>query len=682
MRLARAVTSVAFTAALVSCNAEDPKAGDDDAQVEDSEVEEPRDPGTVTLHRLNRSEYDRTVRDLLGTLQTPARDFPADDTQHGFDNQADVLTVSPLLFEMVEQAASSLVKEALDQPPQEPILIALADDDLVVPDGRGLTLDAGGWLIWSSATATADITVPTTDTYQVTVEAWASQAGPDLAQLHVSIDGISGGTEAVVAESRATADVFHFDVEIPSGLHTLGVGFLNDYYDPELGEDRNLYVAAVSVEGPIDFVAEINPIRARLMVCEPDADDPLPCIREVLAAFVPRAWRRPVANDELDGLVGLAALAVDNDDPWAWGLEFALRSVLTSPHFLYRVELDETDGPHPVTDWELASRLSYFLWSTMPDEELFSLAAAGSLNDPAVLGEQVARMLKDDRASSLASDFAGQWLYIRSVANTAPDPWYFPDFDNILRESMAEEMERFFYSFVYEPRDMRELLTAERSWVDSHLAEHYGIEQRYSGFWSTNAKAVGRGGILGMSGLLTALSYPTRTSPTNRGKWILGQLLCYEPPPPPPGVEALPVDDDTEALTLRDRLEQHRSDPTCAACHDLMDPMGFGLENFDGIGAWRDTENGAPVDATGVLDNGSSFEGLSDLNQLLIADPRFSACIAEKTWSWALGRPSTELDEPYLDDVVAGFVGAGMSFEALATSIATSEPFRLRGGAP
>jgi hypothetical protein len=316
----------------------------------------------------------------------------------------------------------------------------------------------------------------------------------------------------------------------------------------------------------------------------------------------------------------------------------------------------------------------------MPDAELFEAAAAGELQNPAEITRQVRRMLADDRSDALVDGFANQWLYIRDIDNVFPDIWIFPDFDEALREAMIREMELFFESFVHEDRSMLELLTAPDTFVNERLARHYGIEGvRGPEFVRVSLDGLPRSGILSQAGLLTVLSTPLRTSVVRRGKWVLGQLLCAEPPPPPPGVEGL-MADEIEAATLRERLEIHRAQPACAACHAAMDPIGFGLENYDGIGGWRELDDGLPVDSTGVLPDGREFSGAVELSGILSEDQRFTQCLVDQLYTYALGRGVIETDRPYLRDIARGFIDANRRFEELAIQIATSEPFRNRRG--
>ena len=362
----------------------------------------------------------------------------------------------------------------------------------------------------------------------------------------------------------------------------------------------------------------------------------------------------------------------------------AMTSLLLSPHFVFRVELDDQPtslSAHPLTDYELASRLSYFLWSSMPDDLLFADADAGALQDPVVLRKTVLRMLADERASALVENFAGQWLHVRAIDNADPDPWFYDGFDDEIRESMRGEANRFFRTFMTEGRDMVELLTAKDSFVDARLAKHYGLPAVSKGYKRVFVDGVHRGGILRQGALLTSLSYPTRTSPVQRGKWVLGQLLCAEPPPPP-GVESLGDEESDKDLPLRERLAMHRTKPECAACHASMDPIGLGLEQFDGIGQWRTKHGKYTLDPSGELPGAGAFKDADALIGLLAADSRLPSCMVRQVMTYALGRGLLASDDPHIVAIEKAFVAGGRRFVDLVTLVVTSEPFRMRRGEP
>jgi hypothetical protein len=639
-----------------------------------TQVAEP-DPGTVTIHRLNRSEYNNTVRDLLNTALRPADEFPADDTGYGFDNIADVLALSPLHLELYERAAAQLIDRVF---PTRAVRTLIEAESATASTGAAWR-DVG-WNLFADGAIAAVIEVEEAGRYELSVRANGQDAAGVAAHMVFLVDGVVVD-EIDVPEGPAFS-VYTSEVTLTAGAREIGVGFTNDYWDPDAGEDRNLIVDWFALDGPLDSAE--TPERAAVLTCALDGSDDRACAEAVLARFAGRAWRRPIEDAEFAELLALfdAALAADASAEEA--LSYPLQAVLLSPHFLFRVELDEGEDPeepHLLGPYELASRLSYFLWSSMPDEPLLAAAADGSLHDPEVLAAQARRMLADPRSRALVDGFAAQWLYIRDIDNAFPDTWRFPEFDEELRGSMREEMTRFFESFVRSPRDMRDLLLSETTFVDARLAAHYGLPAPGDGFHEVSAAELERGGLLTQAGLMMVLSTPLRTSIVRRGKWVLTQLLCAEPPPPPPGVEGLVEDENeglAEGLTLRERLEVHRADPSCAACHAEMDDIGFGLEGFDGIGSFRTEDNGVPIDASGRLADGSTFVGARALAELIAADARFGRCVTQKLYTYALGRGPEENDRPYLQDLSERFMSDGYLFESLVVDIVTSDPFRMR----
>jgi hypothetical protein len=385
--------------------------------------------------------------------------------------------------------------------------------------------------------------------------------------------------------------------------------------------------------------------------------------------------------------MGLYALAITEGEGFEEGIGLALRALMVSHNFAYRVELDadpESLDEHLVNDWELASRLSYFLWSSMPDQELFDLAEAGALQNLSEIERQVRRMIASPRATALVDNFAGQWLYTRALEDAAPDVWYFEGWNETLRESMRAEAWLTFHAFMREDRSLLDLIGGSTSFINDVLAEHYGMADFFAlpgTFVEMEMTAANRGGVLRQGALLTALSNPTRTSPVRRGKWVLGHLLCSEPPPPPPGVEGL-IETDIDAKSLKEILALHREDPVCAACHDAMDPIGLGLENFDGIGVWRSADGGGPIDASGVLPGGLEFEGASGMIGLVASDERLPGCMAEQLMTYGLGRGLESSDRAFVDEIAMEFAERGHRFVELAILISQSDPFRMRRGQP
>jgi len=639
------------------------------------------DPGTVVVHRLNRAEYDNTVRDLLGTALTPARDFPEDDIGYGFDNIASVLSTSPFHVEMYERAADELLDEVLARPPEGvPLDVVVEAEDENTTTTNGGPWEGRGWNLWSNGEVSVFLEAPFEGTYRVTALLASTLGGDALPHAEIRVDDIDVVGFDVDAP-RAEPREYTAEFEVGAGSRKFAVAFTNDFYDPDAGEDRNLYVDWFRVEGPLGWSPEPNEAREALVPCEPGSEaGEEACLRTTLEAFLPRAFRRPVAAEEVDSYVGFLEVARSLGEGFDGAVRQSFKAALMSPHFVYCFERDAApDDPtvHPVTQHELASRLSYFLWSSMPDAELTAAADAGSLAGDELV-RQARRMLADPKAEALVDNFAGQWLYVRAIADAAPDVWHFPDFDEPLRAAMAEEMRLFFRTFLRDGRPMTELLTSTETRVNARLAAHYGIDGVTGDDFALVAPA-DRRGLLSMAGLLTATSYPTRTSPVKRGQWVLSQLLCSEPEPPPPGVEGLPEGVDQD-LPLRERLEQHRADPECASCHEVMDQIGFGLEHFDGVGAYRADEDGLPIDASGVLPGDETFEGALELADILARNAWFGRCLSRQLTTYALGRGMFAEDRVMLDAVAADFVADGGRLEDLVVRIVAGDLFRMRRG--
>ena len=643
------------------------------------------DPGRKTLHRLNRAEYDNTVRDLLGGIDLGlAATFPADDHAAGYDNIATNLSMSPLHVEMYELAAFAVADEILYLPTADAIDVRIeAESAEAVQTAGGPSGSGTSWNLWSNGSIAGTFDAPIDGTYTLSARVWGQQGGPDLVQAAIGHDGFVDQTFDVAADDESQAEVLSVDVELTAGRHQVEVSFLNDYYDPKSDPpvDRNMVVDWVGAEGPADLVTGDNPLRESIVGCIDDADEA--CARATIEAFGPKAWRRPLEAAEIEGLMGVYEAVTGDGGDFEDGLRHMLAATLLSPHFLYRVELDDDPASATITnlsDYEVASRLSYMLWSSMPDEALFEAAANGELQTDEGIRRQVERMVADPKSVALIDNFAGQWLYLRAIDSVAPDPAVYPNFDEVLRASMKLEVERFVASFVGTDRDMRELMSATEGEVDAILAAHYDLAPPADDWGTVDLASVDRGGLLGMAGLLTVNSYPARTSPVIRGHYVLGQLMCQEPPPPPAGVEGL--EEDIDAQSVREQLEQHRADPVCASCHVVMDEIGFGLEHFDVTGAWRDEDRGLPVDASGTLPGEVTFYGARELSDLLAADPAFPHCMAEQLFTYGLGRVPGDHDERFLEDVDAAFAAGGYTFVELATAIAISPPFRTRRGEP
>ena len=645
------------------------------------------DPGRVTLRRLNREEYNNTVRDLVGVDFRPADDFPSDDVGYGFDNIGDVLTLPPLLMEKYLGAAESIATQAIlaDDEPRGPTRRFKAES--VAKEGSGHAHgESGFWLMSKNDEVGVDRAFPKAGSYLLRARAFGQRAGKDLPRLEFLVDGKPARSFDVKAEEDAPA-VFEAKVKIKHAGR-FAAAFTNDAYFPELADpkrrDRNLAVDWIEVVGPLySLPNDLPDSHRKILFRRPTHLNRREVAREVLQKFATRAFRRPVTPAELDRLVGLVDLALKDGDRFEKGIQLAMQAILVSPHFLFRVELETRPGaPRSLNDLELASRLSYFLWSSMPDDELLDLATKGQLRLGRNLDAQVARMLKDPKAKEFVENFAGQWLQTRNLKLANPDRGRFGGFDEPLRVAMAREVEMFFAAVVKDDRPISDFLAADYTFLNERLARHYGI----AGVTGDQFRRVPltdprRGGVVTMASTLTVTSNPTRTSPVKRGKWILEEILGTPPPPPPPNVADLPDDKKGVAEgTIRARMEKHRADPNCASCHARMDPLGFGLENFDAIGAWRDLDGKLPVDSSGTLPGGRSFNGPVELKAVLLAriEP-FTRCLTEKLMTYALGRGLEYPDHCVVEKVAETVRANGGRFSTLVSAIVHGDPFQKRG---
>lgn len=657
------------------------------------DCEKIRDPGRVTIRRLNRAEYNNTIRDLIGVNFEPAADFPRDDVGYGFDNIGDVLSISPLLMEKYLAAAEKIVETAI-----------WAEDPYAAPltsyPAAKIEQTSGGGVIGNKHRALNSIgevftehNFPASGDYLLSCEAFGQQAGPDPAKMEFRLDGQKLKVVNVTAQEE-TPGTYEVRITVEQGKHRIATAFLNDYYqpeheDPELRGDRNLIIALLSVQGPIETKPDQLPeTHRKILFCEPSADrDFKTCSREILTKFVARAFRRPASDGEIKRLVRLGQRVLDEGGTFEQAMRITLQAVLVSPKFLFRVESDEKPNDPTVVrnlqDYELASRLSYWLWSNMPDEQLFESARKGELSKPLVLEAQMKRMLEDPKSSALVANFAGQWLQLRSLEEIAPDATVFPTFDQSLRSAMRRETELFFEAAIREDLSVMDFLDARFTYVNGPLAKHYGIEGITGPeFQRVSLEGTDRAGVLTHASILTITSDPTRTSPVKRGKWILENILASPPPPPPPEVEALPEDEKSVASgSLRKRLEIHRANPVCASCHAKMDPLGFGFENFDAIGRWRTKDSGFDIDPSGTLPDGQTFRGPTELLAILKAKKvEFCRCLTEKMLTYALGRGLEYYDKCAVDSIVDAMAKNKYRLSTLFLQIAKSEPFLKRRG--
>lgn len=667
------------------------------------------DPGRVTLRRLNRAEYNNTLRDLLGVDLHLADAFPNDDVGYGFDNIGDVLSISPLLMEKFLSAAEKAARAAIVAPEDKSRATTVAGASLKglkVPNAGNVA--DGVYVLGSNGDAGFDYDFPAAGTYTISVKAGADQAGlkegtrkREVAKMKVTVGDEIVRDGILVTEGRNNPQTYKmsFAVQEP-GKKRISAWFTNDYYnvtstDPLERGDRNLMIDSMAVEVPED-VLKLTLKRAlpfshrKLVIDKPEDGTDTEwdrAAKAVLAPLAHRAFRRPVNDAELKRLIGLTHLARNQRQSFEKGLQLALQGVLVSPSFLFRPEPDaKPDDPsfrRTLTDHELATRLSYFLWSSMPDDELLGLADQKKLQNPVVVLAQAKRMLKDPRSRALADNFAGQWLQLRKVSVVQPDTVRFPTFNEGLRQAMRTEAELFFTGIVQEDRSVLEFLDADYTYLNETLAKHYGnTAVQGEEFRRVPLQSGQRGGVLSMAAVLTLTSNPGRTSPVKRGKWVLENLLGTPPPPPPPNVPLLEAQKGAiEAETLRKRLEIHRTNPACANCHTQMDAIGLAMENYDAIGKWRADDGGKPIDVTGVLPDGSKFDGPKDLKKVLLGKKGlFTKAMTERLLTYALGRGVERTDRCDVEAMAKTVEKKGYKFSAMVEAVITSKPFRERRG--
>ena len=609
-------------------------------------------PGRVTVRRLNRFEYRNTIRDLLEVDYKPTADFPADHEGYGFDNIGDALSLPPILMEKYLMAAEAITDQVV------PVL--WSPFPLIVGKA-GAELHGGGEYRGRAR-----------------ILAFGHQAGDEPVEMAIRLNDHEVDRFHVETTNRRP-QLFRTRQQVNHGRHKFAMVFLNDYYRP--GADRNLIVRRIEVRGPLfETTGAVNSPGSKL--------PPQDVAEVILARLASQAYRRPVTEPEIERLLELVQLARGQGDDFQQSIRLALRAVLVSPYFLFRVEADPPEGEsvRMLDDYELASRLSYFLWSSMPDDELTTIAANGALRDAGVLDAQVRRMLRDPKSNRFIENFGGQWLTLRNLARADPDPELFPEFDDALREAMLEETTRFFQEIIHEDRSVLDFVDADFTYLNERLALHYGVADIHGDeFRRVELVDNKRGGVLTHGSILTITSNPNRTSPVKRGKWILENILGKGVPPPPPGVEALEEDEATRLSgSLREQMEQHRAKPICASCHQLMDPIGFGFENFNAIGAWRDLDGEFPIKAGGTLANGKSFESPGQLRGLLKQHngQDFCRCLTEKLLTYGVGRGLEYYDRCEVDEILKRLSENKYRFTDLILGVVHSKPFQQRGSSP
>ncbi len=668
----------------------------------------------AVLHRLNRAEYRNAVRDLLALDIDVSDLLPADTASYGFDNIGDVLGVSPLLLESYLTAAQQISRLAVASNPA----VSVTAEVYRVPTELTQTNHLDGLPFGTRGGTLIDHQFPLDGEYEIRVRLARNNYGivglREPHPLEITLDGervelLTAGLGVSVKGSqdrreryKLRDDDLYVRIPVLAGPRTVGVAFLKRPSSEvervrrpflramlEHGQSHEVpYVGEVIITGPFSpTTPDTTPSRDRIFMCQPEspATDSV-CAEQILTALARRAYRRPVTDADLRVLVEFYE---DGrlDGGFDAGIERALTRVLTSPSFLFRVEADPTGvaagGAYELNDWEMASRLSFFLWSSIPDDELLAHAERGRLRDPTVLEQQVWRMLTDARADALVSNFAGQWLYLRNLSVPQPDFRLFPDFDDNLRHAFRRETELLVERIIHEDRSVIDLLAADYTFVNERLARHYGIPHIYGDHFrrvSTKNHPM-RGGLLGQGSFLAVQSLSTRTSPVKRGIWILENILGTVPPDPPPNVPELEAQSpDGHARSMREAMEVHRANPVCAACHQLMDPLGLSLENFDAVGRWRDvSEANTPIDASGMLPDGTRFSGVAELKQALLKhQDQFVNTMTEKLLIYALGRGLEYYDAPAVRRITRDAGAQGYRFSALVLGVVRSVPFQMR----
>ena len=638
-------------------------------------------PGRLTAHRLNRAEYTNTIRDLLGVSFRADEEFPPDDSGYGFDNIGDVLTVSPALMQKYLQAAEQIASRAVGGDP-------LPKPGLFNKRDRLRRTDINHIQLTDRLDFDADYIVRAN-----LIGHRGAKDGP--VTVAILVDGkvvktvsvpsqISAVNQQGGSTQRSSQEIKVF---LTGGEHVFEARFDNDEGLKDIpkadrfNNGKNIYPDSIEIAGPFPSI-EPHPSQKKVLVCDPASG--AECVSRILTGLARKGYRRPATKEEAAALIAVFNRAKSSGYTPAQSLQFAITAMLVSPNFLYRVERDPKPGTvGRITDLELASRLSYFLWSSMPDEELLRLAESAKLHLPVVLDAQVKRLIADSRSSAFADNFAGQWLEIRSLDAVKPDFKKFPEWNADLKDAMRTETRMFFEAAVRDNRSAADFINGKYTFLNEALAKHYGIEgvsgPEFRRVDLTVEKAAQRSGVLTHGSVMTVSSYPSRTSVVLRGKYMLENVLGAPPPPPPPDVPKLNEETVGVALSLRQQMEKHRSDAVCASCHSRMDVLGFGLENYDAIGRWRTTDGKFPVDPSGSFPNGKSFSSPAEMKQLLLENlPEFTTCFTEKLLTYALGRGVETYDRRTVRDLVRQAATDNYKLQGLILGIVHSAPFQMR----
>ena len=659
------------------------------------------------VHRLNRTEYANAVREILGLTIDPAAYLPADDSSYGFDNVVSGLQVSPALVEAYVSAASTLSRLALGHETSPGRKIYYAREDYSQEEEvDGLSFGTrGGMLVHHYFPADGEYTISWVPVRNTVGTLYGGDS--DNEQIELTIEGTRIKLYQIGKDIPLTANVQadKNEVRLPmkAGEHAVGLAFIANTFIPHLFLNRS-YRRSILDDNPVEGIMQSPQIsqitiqgpskgsrphdtagRGKILTCTPFATrDELSCARTILSTIARKAFRRSLNENDVAALLNFYKAGRENGD-FEDGIERGLQFILAHPEFVFRTETAPASVKpgevYRVSDLELASRLSFFLWSNGPDDELIDIAARGKLKNPAILEQQVRRMIADPRSDELVKNFAGQWLGLRTLQTQSPEGTIFPDFDDNLRQAMRTEAEMFFKSILTENRSVLELLTGDYTFVNGRLAAHYGIPNVYGPQFrrvTLQADLDVRRGLLGKGSILLATGNADRNSPVLRGKWVMENILGIHPPDPPPGVPQLKPSPTTEPQTMRQRMEEHRANPACAGCHKMMDPIGFALENFDATGKWRLKDAGQPVDASGVLVDGSKLNGVVSLREVLERySPQFTRTFTEKLLTYALGRGVEYTDMPHVRSIVRESAKSDYKLPAMILEIVKSVPFQM-----
>ena len=641
------------------------------------------DPGRVTARRLNRAEYSNTIRDLLAVDFHAEKSFPTDDLGNGFDNIGDVLTVSPVLMERYMAAAESIAARAISAGPlPKPIEVQYHNKDKRIRRIDASTIEAthridfdGEYLIRFGLPGER-----AADAKPVTMGFWMDGKLLQSMPVETKPSGLVYFNPYSEEQMRLV---------LPEGDHVFRAGFIDDPFIAELtpkdyyNNKKNKFFDSITFVGPYASKVE-KASRKKILVCDPNSG--AACIDRILTTPAHRAYRRPVTRAEVASLTKFVAMAKADGQSTEQGIQLAIQAMLVSPNFLFRIEHDpfpnDPTKVHRISDVELASRLSYFLWSSIPDDELLAAAETGKLRAPGAIEAQVKRMLADPRSSALADNFAGQWLELRNLDVVKPDPQKFPEWSPELRDAMKAETRMFFDYVLRENRPLADFLNARYTFLNERLAKFYGVPNvKGPEFRRVELSTDQRGGLLSQAGVLTVSSYPTRTSVVIRGKYVLQNILGAPPPPPPADVPLLDEEAVGTTSSLRQQMEKHRDNAVCASCHNKMDVLGFGLENYDGIGKWRTMDGKFPVDASGTLPNGKTFATPAEMRAVLKDQlPEFARCMVEKMLTYSLGRGLGPNDRRTVEEITRNWAASGYPFQSLLYQVVGSLPFQSRRG--